>query len=75
MILYSEEKTGYRSVFVKTITNGNGNPVSSRKVSIPLFQQKKDGYLYFVLYDDHMRLISDAYEYLNFYMRECPPLL
>ena len=43
-----------------------------RQVNIPLYQAEKDGFTYFVLYDDHMRVISNVYEFLNFEMREQP---
>lgn len=72
MILYSEDKKGQQSTFVKRILDNNGNIVSERKVTIPLFQQEKDKYIYFILYSDHMKVISEVYEYLNFEMRESP---
>lgn len=73
MIVYSEEKTGQQSSFIKTILDEKGNAISTRKVSIPLFQQEKDGIEYFVLYSDRMKVISDVYEYLNFTIRENSP--
>lgn len=72
MILYSEEKNGHQSIFIKTILDNDGNEVSKRTVSIPLYQIEKDGFIYFVLYDDNMKVISDFYEYINFALKESP---
>lgn len=72
MIIYSEEKNGHKSVFIKTILDNNNNELSKRKVTIPLFQIEKDNFLYFVLYDDNMKVISSVYEYLNYDLKESP---
>lgn len=72
MIIYSEEKNGHKSVFIKTILDNNNNELSKRKVNIPLFQIEKDNFLYFVLYDDNMKVISSVYEYLNYDLKESP---
>lgn len=72
MIVYSEEKNGHQSVFVKTILDSNNIETTKRKVTIPLFQVEKDDFLYFILYDDHMNVISPVYEYLNYEMQESP---
>lgn len=72
MIIYSEEKNGQQSVFVKNITNDNGDITSTRKVTIPLYQVEENGFVYFLLYDDHMEPISSVYQYLNFKMNESP---
>lgn len=72
MIVYSEEKNGPQSIFIKTILDNDNNAVSKRTVTIPLYQVEKDGFIYFVLYNDNMEVISDAYEYLNFTLRESP---
>lgn len=72
MIIYSEEKNGHKSVFIKTILDNNNNELSKRKVTIPLFQIERDNFLYFVLYDDNMKVISSVYEYLNYDLKESP---
>lgn len=72
MILFSEEKNGHLSTFKKTILDEHGNEISVRKVSTPLFQINKDNFIYFVLYNDQMKVIHEVYEYLNFEMRESP---
>lgn len=72
MILYGEQKLGSQSFFTKTILDNNGKQVSSRKVSIPLYQVEKDGFTYFLLYNENMQVIQPSYEYLNFYLRERP---
>lgn len=38
MIIYSEEKNGPQSVFIKTVTDESGTVTSVRRVSIPLYQ-------------------------------------
>lgn len=72
MILYSEQKLGVQSFFTKTILDNNGKQVSSRKVTIPLYQVEKEGFLYFILYDENMNVNRDFYEYLNFTLKEKP---
>ena len=72
MIIYSEEKLGNQSVFVKSIIDDDGNVTSTRKVSIPLYQVEKDDFLYFILYDDNMKPVQSVYNYLNFKMKENP---
>lgn len=72
MIVYSEEKNGNQSVFIKTILNNDGDVMNQRKVTIPLYQTVVNGFTYFVLYDDNMNVISEFYEYLNFTLRENP---
>lgn len=72
MIIYSEEKNAQQSVFIKRIVNEDGVVVNERCVSIPLYQMENDEFLYFVLYDDYMKPISKAYEYLNYELRESP---
>lgn len=72
MIVYSEEKIGHQSIFIKTILNNDGVKVRRRVVNIPLYQVKKDNFTYFILYDDDMNVISDVYEYLNFTLKENP---
>ncbi|EJT5930516.1 site-specific integrase [Clostridium perfringens] len=70
MIVYSEKKFKQQSIFLKTILDNGGNEVSVRKVSIPLFQIEKDDFTYFILYDDNMNVIKEAYEYLNHDMKD-----
>lgn len=72
MIVYSEEKNGQQSVFIKTVLNEEGNVTSARKVTMPLYQVEQSGFLYFVLYDDYMKPIVPVYQYLNFRLKESP---
>ena len=72
MIVYSEEKIGQQSIFVKTILDEDGNTTSVRKVSIPLYQVEENGFVTFILYDDHMKPNASVYQYLNFKLRESP---
>ncbi len=72
MILYSEQKLGSQSIFIKTILDDKNNEINKRKVSIPLYQIEYNGFLYFILYDDNMNVIQPAYEYLNFNLKENP---
>lgn len=72
MIFYSEEKVGNRSIYIKTVTDEKGNISVQRKVSIPLFQIEQEGYIYFILYNDYMMVYTEAYEYLNYSLREKP---
>lgn len=72
MIIYYEQKIGNQSVFIKRILDNYGNELSTRKVYIPLYQVKKDNFTYLILYDDHMNVIHDAYEYLNYDLNKNP---
>lgn len=72
MIIYSEEKIGQQSRFVKTILDEAGNITSVRKVSIPLYQVEQNDFVTFILYDDFMKPIQTVYQYLNFRLKESP---
>lgn len=72
MILYSEKKKAQQSVFIKTVLDDGGNVVSERKVVLPLFQTEKEGFIYFLLYDDNMKPIASVYQYLNVKLKENP---
>lgn len=69
---YIEQKINRRSVFTKQILDKDGKIISERQISLPLFQVEKDGFIYFVLYDDRMDVIKEFYEYLNFQMAKSP---
>ena len=72
MIIYTEEKIAQQSYFYKIILNANGGEVSKRRVAIPLYTVSRNGFVYFLLYDDYMRIITETYEYLNFSLQESP---
>ena len=72
MIVYSENKFGNQSRFVKSILDEQGNLISERKVSMPLYQIEEGEFVYFIQYDDHMKPITSVYNYLNFKLKESP---
>ena len=72
MVIFTEEKHGQQSIFYKRILDSGGTEVSSRKVSVPLFQEDQEGITYFVLYDDQMNVIREFYEYLNYSLASSP---
>ena len=72
MIIYSEDKVNRQSAFTKRVLDNDSREISIRQVNIPLYQAEKDEFTCFVLYDDHMRVISNVYEFLNFEMRDQP---
>lgn len=73
MILYNEIKKNHLSIFTKTVIDDKtGNIVSQRTVTCPLYVVEKDGFTYFVLYDDQMNVITDAFEYLNYDLCDSP---
>ena len=72
MIIYTEEKLAQQSVYYKRILNADGNEISNRKVTNPLYSVSHNDFTYYILYDDHMKVISEAYEYLNFDLQERP---
>ena len=72
MIIYTEEKLAQQSIFSKRILTADGREVSNRKVTNPLYQITHDDFTYFLLYDDHMKVISEVYEYLNFDLQNRP---
>ena len=71
-IYYSEIKQGRKSVFKKTITNSDGEIVSERKVTFPMYNTEKEGYSYIVLYDDDMNVIRSFYRFINIRMKASP---
>ena len=72
MIIFTEEKIARQSLFYKRILDAGGQEIFSRKVTIPLYSVVHNDFTYFLLYDDHMRVISDVYEYLNYDMQDRP---
>ena len=50
------------------MTDENGKELTSREVEIPLFPVERDGKIWFLLYDDDMKLLSIPTSYLNFNM-------
>lgn len=73
MIVYSEEKDGKLSVFkATTIDDASGEVCSVRKVVMPLNTVVMDGFTYICLYDDNMLPVAEAYQFLNYEMRESP---
>lgn len=72
MIVFSEEKSGPQSIFIKRILNNQREVVSCREVRFPMFQINRDDFKIFVLYDDHMKVVSDFYEYINYDLKDSP---
>ena len=72
MIIYSEEKNGQKSVYIKTITDNEGNTLSIRRINIPLYQIEEKGFIYFILYDESMKPITSVFQFLNIHMKESP---
>ena len=72
MVLYSEQKDGRRTIYTANVVNDNGEIISQRIVTFPLYQVDQDGFTYFILYDDNMVPVREAYEYLNFALRGSP---
>lgn len=71
-IVYTEEKTGRRSVFAKIIVDGYGEETFVRKVTMPLVIQEKDGFTFMILYDDRMVPVRPFFEYVNFSLQDSP---
>lgn len=73
MIVYSEEKDGKLSVYkATTIDDTSGEVYSIRKVVMPLNTVEMDGFTYITLYDDNMQPVAEAFQFLNYEMRESP---
>ena len=66
MVVLSEEKEARRSVFSKTYIDEDGVIITDRKVDIVMKVEEYDGRDFFVLFDEDMRIIDDAFRYLNF---------
>lgn len=65
IIVFSEKKQRNQSTFVKTILNSENEEISCREVTMPLFHLLKDGFDYFILYNEKMEVISEVFQYLN----------
>lgn len=72
MIIYTEEKIAQQSFFYKKILNTDGSEIANRKVTIPLYTVLHNDFTYYLLYDDHMKIIREVYEYLNYDLQERP---
>ena len=72
MIAYSENKNRHRSTFTKSIVSDEGEILSQRTVVCPMYFIDYNDFTYIVLYDDYMNIIHEAFEYLNYDMREYP---
>ena len=72
MIIFGEEKEGRRSVYSATFVDENGEITQQRTVTCPLYYSKENGVTYFLLYDDNMVPISEAFAFLNHQLRENP---
>lgn len=73
MIIHTETKIGRTSIFAKKVIDEDGNVVSERKVNISVFYEKYDDKEYVVIYSSKMRVITDAYRYLNVALGLAPP--
>lgn len=65
MILMEEIKDGTKSIFKRTHINSNNSIVYEETFYYRLFKVNDDNFIKFVLYDDNMVVISDAYNYIN----------
>lgn len=70
--VYTEEKIGRKSNFIKIIIDSNGEVVSERKVTMPLFQKENLGFTYFILYNDKMEPNRNFFEYINYVLQDNP---
>ena len=72
LTVYTEEKIGRKSNFIKIIIDPNGEVVSERKVTMPLFQKENLGFTYFILYNDKMEPNRIFFEYINYVLQDNP---
>lgn len=72
MIYYTEVKKGRKSIYKKIIADESGNIKYERSVEIPLYKIKKDGKVFFLLYNDNMNILSLPTSYLNFDLSSSP---
>ena len=68
MISYVETKQQQKKLYEVIVYNDSGKIMSRRQVEYPLYTRERNGATYFLLYNDSMQLIEDAYFYLNHYM-------
>ena len=73
MYLISEIKQGRKSIFLKTLIDEDNVVHSQRIVDITLSQEFVDDFEYFVLFDENMKVIEEAFRYLNVSKREASP--
>ena len=65
MVIYGEQKNGKKTSFVSYEVTAFGEVLSSKVVTCPLYHLVIEGFTYFILYDDNMVPIHEAYDYLN----------
>lgn len=72
-ISYEEHKYRTLSIFRKIITDAStGEIILIKNVTCPLKKVEENGFTYFILYNDSMQPIRDAFEYLNYDLRNTP---
>lgn len=69
MIELSEEYRGRKSIYTRMIVDEDGVVVSMETVDFRAVHVQKDNKDYFVIYDQNMIPIRDAFRYLNFSMQ------
>lgn len=65
MIKYIAHKVGKSTNYTCLVTDSDGNILSKTEVIIPLFIVTKKNFIYFILFDDHGKVIHPSYRYLN----------
>lgn len=72
-ISIDEEKHHSVSVYKKIVTDtSTGEVVFMKAATCPLKKVKENDFTYFILYNDSMNPIKDAFEYLNYDLRNFP---
>ncbi len=68
MVIIKEIYKGKQSIFCRIHCDENGKSLFEDTVKYRLYKTSTDNFDAFVLYDDKMNVISDAYKYVNIYM-------
>lgn len=65
MHAFQEVKVGNQSAFERHVLDEDGNSLAVTRARIPMHTVERDRKVFFLIYDDDMRVISGAYAYLN----------
>lgn len=69
-VIYTVEKECSASYYRKLITDNNGCVIADLTAHYPIMTASKDRFKYIILYDDDMKVVPEAYEFLNHNIRD-----
>lgn len=69
-VIYTVEKDHSASFYRKLITDNHGSVIADVTARYPVMTASRDQFEYIILYDDDMKVVPEAYEFLNHHIRD-----